>query len=112
MKTIEYYPKTKEYFKKFLMPTEKVNENLLKYYEKYENNIKLFIEKEFGWNINIYYARIINNRPNYVEWFYVIDNGMEVYSSDEYECNRMSTYELALNRAIQRIFKNIFDVKI
>ena len=112
MKIVEYYPKTKEYFKKFLIPIEKENENLLKYYNQYENNIKLFIEKELGWNINVYYSKIVNAKPNYIEWFYIIDNGIEVYSSDEYEYNRMNTYDLALNNAIQCIFKNIFNIKI
>lgn len=110
MKTIEYYKETKDYFKKFLQSNN--NDNLLYYYNLYENNIKTFIELQLGWNINTYFSRIINSRPNYVEWFYVIDNGIEVYSSDEYEYNRMISYELALNNAIQCVFKNIYQITI
>ena len=108
MKTIEYYPETKAYFKKFLEFNN--NDNLLHYYEQYENNIKLFIEYQLAWNINIYYTRIVNRDPNFLEWFYIIENGMELYSSDEYEYNRMNTYELALNKAIQCVFKNIYQI--
>ena len=110
MKTIEYYKETKDYFKKFLQLNN--NDNLLHYYDLYENNIKTFIEYQLGWNINIYFSRIINSRPNYIEWFYVIDNGIEVYSSDEYEYNRIISYELALNNAIQCVFKNIYQITI
>lgn len=110
MKTIEYYKETKDYFKKFLQLNN--NDNLLHYYNLYENNIKTFIEYQLGWNINIYFSRIVNSRPNYIEWFYVIDNGIEVYSSDEYEYNRMISYELALNNAIQCVFKNIYQITI
>lgn len=113
MKSIEYYPETKQYFKNFLKPNEfSDNENLLKYYEQYEDNIKSFIERELSWDINIYYTRIVNKDPNFLEWFYIIENGMELYSSDEYEYNRMNTYELALNKAIQCAFKNIFQITI
>lgn len=110
MKTIEYYKETKDYFKKFLQLNN--NDNLLHYYNLYENNIKTFIEYQLCWNINIYYSRIINSRPDYIEWFYVIDNGIEVYSSDEYEYNRMISYELALNNAIRCVFKNIYQITI
>ena len=110
MKTIEYYKETKDYFKKFLQLNN--NDNLLHYYNLYENNIKTFIEYQLGWNINIYYSRIINSKPDYIEWFYIIDNGIEVYSSDEYEYNRMISYELALNNAIRCVFKNIYQITI
>lgn len=113
MKTIEYYKETKKYFKKFLKPNEfSDNENLLKYYERYENNIKQFIEKELGWTITVYYSRIVNSNPNYIEWFYIIENGMEVYSSDEYEYTKLNSYEWALNKAIQCVFKNIYQITI
>lgn len=110
MKTIEYYKETKDYFKKFLQSNN--NDNLLHYYNLYENNIKTFIEYQLGWNINIYFSRIVNSKPNYIEWFYVIDNGIGVYSSDEYEYNKMISYELALNNAIQCVFKNIYSINI
>lgn len=112
LKEIEYYPITKEYFKKFLQPTKEDNENLLKYYDKYENDIKSFVEKELCWYINIYYARIVNASFNKIEWFYVIDNGTSFFSSDDYEICRISSYEFALNKAIQKLFKNIYLINI
>lgn len=112
LKTIEYYPVTKKYFKKFLQPTKEDNENLLKYYDKYEDDIKTFVEKELCWNINIYYFRIVNASFSKVEWFYVIDNGTSFFSSDDYEINRMNSYEYALNIAIQKLFKNIYSINI
>ena len=113
MKTIEYYRETKEYFKKFLNPLGDIdNSNLLKYYDRYEDNIKLFVEKELNWDITIYYTKIINSKPNYIEWFYIIENGMELYSSDEYESNKLISYEFALNKAIQCVFNNIYNINI
>ena len=113
MKTIQYYHDTKLYFKKFLKPNKfSDNENLLKYYDLYEDNIKSFIEKELGWNINIYFTNINNSPKPMKEWFYIIENGQELYSSDEYEQNKLLTYELALNKAIQCIFKNIYQINI
>lgn len=113
MKTIQYHNDTKRYFKKFLKPNEfSDDENLLKYYDIYEDNIKAFVEKELGWNINIYFANINNSPKPIKEWFYIIENGQELYSSDEYEQNKLFTYTWALNEAIQCVFKNIYQINI
>ena len=113
MKTIQYHNDTKQYFKKFLKPNKfSDNENLLKYYDIYENNIKAFVEKELGWNINIYFANINNSLNPMKEWFYIIENGQELYSSDEYENNKLISPEFALNKAIQCVFKNIYQINI
>ena len=110
---INYWKTTKQYFKKFLNPLgNNDNENLLKYYDQYEDNIKLFIEKELGWNINVYFTKITNSNKHMIEWFYIIENGQEIYSSDEYQNCKMSTYESALNYAIRCVFKNIYQITI
>lgn len=113
MKTIQYHIDTKQYFKKFLKPNKfSDNENLLKYYDLYEDNIKLFIEKELNWHIIIYYARISNSAYDTKEWFYVVDNGLNMFSSDDFEIKKLISYEQALNNAIQHLFKNIYSINI
>lgn len=105
---IEYYPNTKKCFYSFL---EKTNtDNWINYYHLYQDDIIQFVRKELNWNITPYFARILNAKPGFVEWFYIIENGIEFHSSDTIEYNKMTNVEQAINNAIVHLFTNIINV--
>ena len=105
---IEYYFDAKNAFYNFL-----ANSNIndwQQYYRLYQDDIIQFVRKELNWNITPYFARIVNAKSGLVEWFYIIENGIEFHSSDTIEYNRMTNVEQAINNAIVHLFTNIINV--
>lgn len=103
---IEYSEKNIRLFEKFLNPvTISDFENHKKYFYKYKDDIKGFLENECQITINIYFTNTYKGKL----WFYVIECRNEYYTSDEEYENNLLTYNMALNRAITFIFTKILN---
>lgn len=104
---IEYAQKNINLFKEFLKPvTIKDTENYDKYFLRYKDNIKAFLEKECNINITIYFHK----KDYHKTFFYLIETDYEVYTSDEDVKWGFLNYNEALNSAITFIFTNILNV--